>query len=341
MKKKQTGILLLALLALAALTLAVLGPMMVHEEGARHGPAAATKDAPIHARGVVESDEEAVVGSQAAGIIRKMEVAEGDPVTRGQLIAVLESAKIAAKIDQAEAAKRESQARLQELLAGNRPEDREMAKNRLSRAETVFGQARDEFERQERLLKKEATTRVERNRAEERMRVTEEELNEARASLQKTARGSRQEEIEQARARVGQAEADVAYYRSLMGENHIISPINGIVVERIKREGESVDVGTPVAKLINPEKMRIRAEMEETDVGKIGEGTAVEVMCDSFPGKVYRGKVSRVFPFVQRREQKTFDPVASFDINTQKIHIALDDFSGLKNGMSVTVKFLK
>jgi hypothetical protein len=33
--------------------------------------------------------------------------------------------------------------------------------------------------------------------------------------------------------------------------------------------------------------------------------------------------------------------MASFDINTQTVHINLDDFAGLKSGMSVTVRFLK
>jgi hypothetical protein len=33
--------------------------------------------------------------------------------------------------------------------------------------------------------------------------------------------------------------------------------------------------------------------------------------------------------------------MASFDINTQTVHITLDDYSGLKNGMSVNVRFLK
>ncbi|MRR14288.1 HlyD family efflux transporter periplasmic adaptor subunit [archaeon] len=135
--------------------------------------------------------------------------------------------------------------------------------------------------------------------------------------------------------------AEAEHYRSYLADHSLVSPINGIVVERIRREGESVDVGTPVLKLINPGKMRVRAELEESDVGKVKEGDAVDVTCDSYPGKVFSGKVKRVFPFVQRREQKTFDPIASFDINTQRIYLSLDDFTGLKDGMTVTLRFKK
>ncbi|CAG0944346.1 HlyD family secretion protein [Geobacter sp.] len=341
MKSSRTGILIIVLLACLALVLAIVGPMALRKEVGKGGGGVRAPASGINARGVVESEEEVVVGSQTAGIIRKLIVAEGDRVKAGGTVALLDPEKVAAKIAQAEAAGGEAQARLQELLAGNRPEDREMAQNRVSRADTVYRQARDEFERQERLHKKEATTLIERNRAEERMKIAAEELSEAKTNLTKMQRGERQEEIAQARAKAAQAGAEVNYYRALLGDYAITSPINGIVIERIKKEGESVDVGTPVLKLINPDRLRVRAELEESDVGKVREGDAVEVTCDAFPGKVFKGRVTKVFPYVQKREQKTFDPMASFDINTQKIHIRLDDFSGLTNGMTATVTFRK
>ena len=341
MKSSRTGILIVVLLACLALVLAIVGPMVLKKEVRKGEGSAPAKPNFINARGVIESEEEVVVGSQIAGIIKKLMVAEGDRVKAGATLALLDAEKTTAKMAQAEASGREAQARLQELLAGKRPEDREMAKNRVNRAETIYEQARDEFERQTRLLQKEATTLIERNRAEERMKVAAEELNEAKANLTKLQRGERQEEIDQARAKAAQAEAEVTYYRALLSDYAIISPLNGIVVERIRKTGESVDVGTPVLKLINPEMLRVRAELEESDVGKVNEGDAVEVTCDAFPAKVLKGKVSKVFPYVQKREQKSFDPMASFDINTQKIHIRLDDYSGLTNGMTATVKFRK
>jgi len=341
MKSSRTGILVIVSLACLAVVLAIVGPMAFRKEVGKGGGSARVITDGINARGVVESEEEVVVGSQTAGIIRELLVAEGERVRAGGTVALLDAEKVAAKITQVEASGREANARVQELIAGKRPEDREMAQNRVSRAETVYHQAKDEFERQDRLQKKEATTLVERNRAEERMKVAAEELNEAKTNLTKLQRGERQEEIEQARAKAAQAAAEVKYYRALLGEYAITSPINGIVVERIKRAGESVDVGTPILKLINPDKLRVRAELEESDVGKVRESSAVEVICDAFPKRIFRGKVTKVFPYVQKREQKTFDPMASFDINTQKIHIKLDDFSGLTNGMTVTVKFVK
>ena len=61
---------------------------------------------------------------------------------------------------------------------------------------------------------------------------------------------------------------------------------------------------------------------------------------EAFRNKVFRGKVSKVFAVVHKKTQKSFDPMASFDINTQKIFIRLDEYTGLRNGMTATVRFM-
>ncbi len=342
MKGSRTGLIVIGALALAALVLAVLGPKLVskREEGPNRRQERSSSSS-LTAKGMVESADEAEIGSRVAGSIAKIGVQEGDRVKRGQLLVSLESGTVEAKIQEAEARKREAQAELRELEAGSRSEDVESARARMKRAEDVYRFAEDRFQRQERLYRKDAVTLLERNRAEEELKVAGEELREARANLEKLIKGERKERVERARAAVVQSTADGEYYRSLLRDYAITSPIDGIVAERLKEPGEAVDVGTPILRLVDPAKTRIRAEIEESDVGKVSEGDPVEVTVDAYPGKIYRGKVSRVFSVVRKRALKNFDPMASFDINTQKIHINLDDFSGLQNGMSVTVKFLK
>ena len=109
--------------------------------------------------------------------------------------------------------------------------------------------------------------------------------------------------------------------------------------ERFRDRGESTDIETPLLKLINPALARIRAELEETEVGKVQEGQDAQVSVDAYPGKRFDGVVSKVFPLVRKKTQKNFDPMATLDINTQEIHIKLQDSSLLKNGMTVTVRF--
>jgi multidrug resistance efflux pump len=236
---------------------------------------------------------------------------------------------------------REARSGLQRMKNGYRAEDVAMAEARVRQLEAVYRQAEDEFSRLERLYHKEAATLVVRNRAEEQMQVAAEDLAGARLNLGKLQKGERTEDIEAARAALARQTADLHYYQALLADYNITSPIDGIVAVRLKEPGESVDVGTPLLKVFNPARLRIRAELEETDVGKVEVGEIAEMTSDAFPGRVFRGRVDQVFPDVRKKLQKTFDPMASFDINTQALHISLEDFGGLKNGMTVTVSFLK
>ena len=342
MKNNRFGILLITLLIVLAIGLAILGPMLFRQKAPKESPPVQqTKGSFLAAKGIVESEEAVQINSQVKGAIMKMRADESDMVKKGEPLVTLDSSTLAAKINAAEAALDEAKAHLKELERGYRTEDIEMAKSRFKSAEATYLNAQDEYERQGRLYDKNATTVIELKRAEEKMKVAAQGLNESKAALQKFQKGARAEEIEGARAMVGKAAAELQYHKALLRDYTVLSPIDGIVAERFKDDNETVDIGTPLLKLINPQKLRIRAELEETDVGKIKNGQDVEVYADAYKDTVFHGKVYKVFSVVRRKAQRTFDPAASFDINTQGIYIKLDDSSGLKDGMTVNVRFIK
>ena len=140
---------------------------------------------------------------------------------------------------------------------------------------------------------------------------------------------------------MGRAAAELKFTQATLQDYTILSPIDGLIIKRSAETGETVDIGTPLFTIIDPDNLRIWAELEETDAGKVINGQEVVVEADAFPGKQFKGKVTQVSSAVQRKQQKSFDPAASFDINTQKILIALDDYSGLVHGLTVTVLFIK
>ncbi len=303
--------------------------------------APAVQERAFLAKGIVESEEEIDIGSQVSGLITRIPAAEGDRVRKGQTLVVLDSDKPQTRVKLQEAALEEARARLREHEAGYRTEDIEMAQERLKRVEAILRNAADEDGRQKRLFGKGAATLVEVDRAEERARVALAEVSEARAGLQKLQRGVRKEEVEQARAAVEKMSAELNYFRRVVRDYTILSPIDGLVTERFRDPHETVDVGTPILKIINPAKLRVRAELEETDAGRVQEGQGAEVTVDAFKEKVYHGKVYKVFPVIKRKALRTFDPTQAMDISTQGIYVRLEDFSDLKVGLSVSVRFPK
>jgi multidrug resistance efflux pump len=342
MKNNRFGILIITILVFLAIGLAIFSPMLFKKEVPKELPGVQqTKGAFLVAKGIVESEEEIVIGSLVTARVKKIMVDEGDTIKKGEPLVILDKSKVMAKISMAEAMLEEAKAHLRALENGYRAEDIEMAKSRFRRSEAIHLNAQDEYERQKRLFDKNAATFIELRDAEEKMKIASQELNESKANLQKFQQGVRAEELEESRATVHKAAAELEYNKALLGDCIVLSPIDGLVAERFKDIDETVDVGTPILKLTNPDKLRVRAELDETDVGKVTNGQNVEVYADAYKDKVYHGKVYKVFSVVRRKAQKTFDPLAAFDINTQGIFIKLDDFTGLKDGMTVNVRFLK
>lgn len=339
MKNTRNGKLLVGSLIVAAIAIALFGPLLVKKKGGSANPQ--PQGYLITSKGLVESVDETELRSMASGPVREILVDEGDSVKKGDTLAVIDGVKVRAKVAEAEAAAQEAGARLRQMESGFRLEDVLMAKERADRTETIYLRAADDFQRQERLYQKDAATLQERNRAEERMKVASAEWNEAKASLHKYRTGERREDIHAARAALSRGTAEVNYYRALLSDHTIISPINGVVAERLRKTGELVEVGTPVLRLINPDNMRIRAEVDETDAGKVKPGMKVEVVAEVSGGTIHRGEVTRVLPAVKRKTQKSFDPMASYDINTEQVYIRLESFANLKSGMTVAVRYFK
>ena len=344
MKFDRTGIVWLCLLGAAVVLLAVVSPALFPGNGKApvdRAAASAERQWPLAAKGVVESAEDVDIASKVEGQIAEILVDEGDTVQAGQLLARLDQRKIQASLAAAAAGLSQAAARRAEADTGYRREDVAAAKHALERAAAVNDEAHRNYQRQERLFNQGAVTRVARDQAEEAWQVAQADLNQAKSHLDKMKKGPRAEEVAAARADEERARAELDYHQALLGDYTLTSPIDGVVINRFRDPAEAVEVGTPIVKIVNPAKLRIWAEVEETDAGVVTVGQNVTVTVDAQPGKEFKGKVTKVYAAVQRKSQKSFDPVATFDINTQKILLALDDYNGLVHGMSVTVRFLQ
>ena len=339
MRDKRVTLIIVAVLV-AAVVLAVFGPSMTDKINNSTVPGVmAPRKEGVSAKGRVESSEEILLSSQVTAVVEKVYVDAGDNVEKGQLLLEFDTRKIEAQLQQRKASVAVAQAKLADAQAGFRAEDKVAAEHGRQRFQAVFLEAKDEYERLSRLLVKDAVTLVEVKRAEEKLHVAKAQLQEAEVNQEKLRGGFRLHEVRLAEAAYDLAKADVNYAESLLDDYKIYAPISGLVGERFRDRGESTDIETPLFKLINPALARIRAELEETEVGKVQEGQDAQVSVDAYPGKRFDGVVSKVFPLVRKKTQKNFDPMATLDINTQEIHIKLQDSSLLKNGMTVTVRF--
>jgi HlyD family secretion protein len=139
-------------------------------------------------------------------------------------------------------------------------------------------------------------------------------LDQARAQWKLVEEGPRQEDIDQARAKVQQAEASLKLAETELGYATIKSPLDGVVLSKNIERGEYVAPGTPVVTVADMVNVWLRAYVDETDLTRIKLGRLAEVTTDSFPGKVYKGRVSFI------SEEAEFTPKT---VQTEKERVKL------------------
>jgi HlyD family secretion protein len=72
------------------------------------------------------------------------------------------------------------------------------------------------------------------------------------------------------------------------------APFTGVVLVRQAELGEVVSPGTPIVTLADLDHLWVRVYVPETDLGKVHWGQAVDVRTDTYPDKVYHGRISLI-----------------------------------------------
>jgi HlyD family secretion protein len=104
--------------------------------------------------------------------------------------------------------------------------------------------------------------------------------------------------VESQQAAIGAQAAQLNQSSANLGYTKIYSPVDGVVVTRGIDPGATVVASfqAPVLFVIAQDlrKMRVLADVDEADVGKIVEGMDADCVVDAFPGEVFHGRVSQI-----------------------------------------------
>lgn len=85
-----------------------------------------------------------------------------------------------------------------------------------------------------------------------------------------------------------------------LGKLRIISPFKGIITKKDTDAGEWASAGMPLFTIAEPENREIEIFVDEADAGLIKPGQAVELSCDTFPGVIWKEKVMKIDPAVNK-----------------------------------------
>ncbi|MGO9445725.1 MAG: HlyD family secretion protein [Thiobacillaceae bacterium] len=336
MKKSVLGPLLLLLIAIG---LAV--TFQIENRSSRGPSAPALMPRFVAAEGKVETmpGYDINIGTgELNGKVARILVQEGDTVTRGQLVAVLENSDRAADV---EAGRRElavSQSRLREVLSGSRREEIQQAAAVLNgaiagqqEAERLYLRYKDL--RAQGMVSPAALDERERNMKEARARV-----DGAKQQKLLLERGPRPETISLSRAEVALAKAELERRRQLLDKTLIRAPIAGRVIKRYLDEGEGVTPEIPILAVADMSHIWVNAEVDETDVGRIAVADPVDISSSAYPGRVFNGKIRQIADYAGERRVKPNDPAVNLGLKVVQVKVGLDEAVPFRLGMTVDVK---
>jgi HlyD family secretion protein len=227
--------------------------------------------------GIVTTDE-VIVSSEIQGRLQKLFVKEGDDVTNGELLALIQP--------QTQRADVQFYASSEQQAAAN-----------LAQAQADLENARLNFERVKNLY----TNNVESVQSYDAARTTYD---------------SDKARVESAKKQIQAAAAQKQKAAVMLGYTKIFAPTNGIVDTRVALQGEVVNPGQAIVTLINQDDLWVRADVEETYIDRIHLGDKLQVRLPSGAtreGTVFYRSVDADYA-TQRDVSRTKRDIKTFEI---------------------------
>lgn len=242
------------------------------------------------------------------GRLRARDVDEGQSITAGQKVGVLDDTDFKLRVAQAEAEVDLAQAALAELEAGSRPEEITQARAALAQARAAARAARTRLDLANLDLKRNRSlyegkvisqrsydeTVTAQRTAQDAVHESEAQVARALATKNLVEAGPRRETIEQARARLNAAREGLALARQQLADTVLEAPFDSVVLSKAAEPGAYLNPGSPVVTVGQLSRVYLRAFIAETDLGRIKLGQTAQVRTDSYPDKTYTGRVSYI-----------------------------------------------
>ncbi len=275
---------------------------------------------------------------RVSGRLETVDFEEGDTVSAGDVIAVLDAAPLRDAVTQANAEASVRRAELAQLKAGSRSQEIDRARARVEELEASVLVAQQTFDRQAKLRESGFASQQAYDTAHATLDAAQKRLVAGQKDLSLVQLGPRSEEIAAGKAAVEAAEAAVAQAETSLADTSLKAPSDGVVLTRVREPGSIINAGAPVATLALTRPVWVRAYVDETDLGFVVPGKVAQVFTDSAPDQAYEGQVGFVSPIAEFTPRTVQTPDLRTDLVYQ-VRIIIDaPDGGLRQGMPVTVK---
>ncbi len=252
----------------------------------------------VTATGNLEAVNQVEVGSELSGIIAAVNADYNDRVTSGQVIATLDSDRLAAQVQRSRA-----------LLAA--------AEARVLQAQATVTETERAYARTARL-------------------VSQSWKSETELDIDKAAFDRAEATLALARAEVSEAQAQLQSDETNLAKATIRSPIDGVVLDRRIEPGQTVAATYQTPHLFTIAEdlrhMQLHVDVDEADVGQVAVGQRAYFTVDAYPSQTFAAAITEV-----RFAPQTVDGVVSYEAVLAVDNAALSLRPGMTATAEITV----
>jgi HlyD family secretion protein len=278
-----------------------------------------------------------------SGRVVELHADEGDRVTKGSLLAVLDTRTLELQLEQAKAQLSVQQQNLLRLRNGTRPEEIVQARSRLTAAQADAARAAQDVAR----LQAIATTTQGRgvsaldlDRAKSNMQVAAAKVEEQREALRLAELGPRAEDLAGGEALLLATQAQLDLLQHQIAQGQLEAPADAVVRSRLLEPGDMATPQRPVYALALTDPKWVRVYVNEADLGRVRPGMAAQVVTDSAPDRPIEGKVG----YISSVAEFTPKSVQTEELRTSLVYevrvLVADTQDTLRLGQPATVRLV-
>jgi len=250
-------------------------------------------NATISSNGKVEPITPYSLRAQFPTFVDKVLAVEGQAVTRGELLLTLVADDVHAELDRAREQLVAAQDALRAARAGGRADEAAQQESDLRKAEIERDRLRRERAALERLVAQQAATKEE-------LRQNQAALDRAEADWQRL-QSAREEfirrtrlEVERAALLVEQSRSQIRSLEDKVRSARVTAPVDGTLYSLPVHARDFVKVGDLMAELADLHRVRVRAFIDEPELGGIEPDQTVEITWDALPSKTWEGRTEQI-----------------------------------------------
>lgn len=256
----------------------------------------------VNASGKVYPEVEVKMSPDISGEIVELNVAEGDSVKKGQILARIYADIYATQRDQASAIVNQQQAQVANVSAS------------IEAIRAQLDQAKKTYDMQKQLFDEKVISQSEFNTADAAYKSAQANLNAAKQNI----RGS-QAGVQSARAALSKANKDISRAALVSPMEGVVSLLNVKKGERVV--GSSLMAGTEMMRIADLRKIEVRVDVGENDIPKIHLGDSATVEVDAYNNRKFKGIVTQIAS--SNNGAASSQTVTGTDVTNYKVYISL------------------